>query len=157
MNGQDHNLAQHMACWDFSKMDATRRTTLSTLCYCHWQGQWSAVCSQKSIDLLNAAQQTPRLYECLEINKIFSFTLHSPIALVLHKTANFPFPILHNTIRTPTYFAISSTFFPVCTAITAVSAICKYYSKLLGCNSNPHTQHFLMTAVNFLISMLFLL
>jgi len=55
------------------------------LCYCHWQGQWSALCSQKSIDLLNAAQQTQQLYECLEINKIFSFTLQSPISLVLHK------------------------------------------------------------------------
>jgi len=40
-------------------------------------GQWSALCSQKSNELLNAAQQTPRLYVCLEINKIFSFTQES--------------------------------------------------------------------------------
>jgi len=42
-------------------------------------GQWSALCSQKSTELSNAAQQTPRLSVpvCLEINKIFSFTLES--------------------------------------------------------------------------------
>jgi hypothetical protein len=117
-------------------------------------GQWSALCSQKSTELLNAAQQTPQLYVCLERNKIFSFTLKSPISLVLHITVNFP---QHTTIRTPTCSVISYTFFPVCTAIEAVSVTCKYYSKVSACNPNPHNQRFLMTAVNFLISKLFLL
>jgi hypothetical protein len=59
------------------------------------------------------------------------------------------FPAADLTENSQRYYEIHSVLLPICTVAKAVKAMCKNCSRISGYDSNPCSQPFIITQLNF--------